>query len=166
MGMIFYILFSMILLILCGIVAYNTYKNIPRNVLSFKESLDLVELPIVTFNCGKKKLNMILDTGATSCVLDSRVLETLDKDKVKDTNCKDVVYGIEGKPVDVPIMDIEFSYSGLNFTESFLINDMSAAFDGVKKESGVKIHGLIGSNFFTKNKYILDYNKMIFYSKK
>ena len=40
--------------------------------MSFKEAMDLVELPVVTFYNGDKKLNFLLDTGSNMCVINSR----------------------------------------------------------------------------------------------
>lgn len=166
MEIIFYIIFGLVFLGLCGYVAYNTYKNIPKNSVSFKESLDLVELPVVTFNCGKKKLNLILDTGASTCVIDKRVLEGLKEEDYIKTNKIEKVWGMEGNPKEVNIVNVKLTYSNLEFLEDFLVNDLSDAFDNIKQECGVKLHGIIGSNFFTKHKYILDFDKMMFYNRK
>ena len=45
--------------------------NKGRNWMSFKESLDLVGLPIVTFKQGDKKFNFLLDTGASESVINA-----------------------------------------------------------------------------------------------
>ena len=36
----------------------------------------------------------------------------------------------------------------------------------MKKEYGVTIHGLLGTGFFQKYKYVLDFNEMVAYSLK
>ena len=166
MEIIFYIIFILVLLGLCGFVAYNTYKNIPKNVLSFRESLNLTQLPIVTFNCGKKKLNFLLDSGATACVIDARIIDSLDNDYYFKTDNTEEVWGMEGRPVISNIVELSICYSGINFMEPFLITDLKDSFDKIKQETGVKLHGIIGNNFFTNHKYTLDFDKMIFYNKK
>ena len=45
------------------------------------------------------------------------------------------------------------------------INNMSEAFGFIKKESGVQIHGILGSLFFQKYKYILDFDSLKAYIK-
>lgn len=166
MEIIFYIIFSLVLLSLCGFVAYNTYKNIPKNTISFQEGINLTQLPIVTFYCGKKKLNLLLDSGATACVIDSRVLKKLNVEDFTLTDYQEQVWGMEGKPVDCDIVNMCITYSNLKFSEDFIVNDLSEAFDKIKEESGVKLHGIIGNIFFSKHKYVLDFDKMIFYNKK
>lgn len=166
MEIIFYIIFSLVLLGLCGFVAYKTYKNIPKNVVSFRESLNLVDLPIITFTCGKKKLNLLLDSGATCCIIDAKVLQSINKDNYTISQNKTECFGVEGNKISADLITLNISYSGLIFNEEFIINDMSKAFQEVKNESGVTLHGIIGSNFFVKHKYILDFDKMIFYNKK
>ena len=37
---------------------------------------------------------------------------------------------------------------------------MDEAFNSVKAETGVMIHGILGSNFFTRNKYIIDFDSL------
>ena len=39
--------------------------------MSFKEAMDLVELPVVTFLNGKEKLNFLLDTGSNISQINS-----------------------------------------------------------------------------------------------
>ena len=45
--------------------------------MSFREALDLVGLPIVTFYQGDKKLNFLLDTGANLSVINKAALESV-----------------------------------------------------------------------------------------
>lgn len=166
MEIVLYIIFGLVFLGLCGIVAYREYKNIPRNIIPFKESVELVGVPVVTFYCGKKKLHFILDSGATGNVIDSKVLKSLGTDYYSNTGMATEHFGSEGNVVLSDIAAIKFSYSGLSFDELFTVVDMSKAFEEAKKESGVTIHGLLGSSFFKKYNYILDFDKMIFYNKK
>ena len=166
MEIIFFIIAMLALLAVSGYVAYITYKNIPRNVISFKESTDLTSLPIATFTCGKKKLNFILDSGATACVIDENVVTTLSNEYCTKTNLKEEVWGMEGNAVNSDIMQLDITYSNLTFNELFLVSDLSQAFNKIKEESGVKLHGIIGNNFFIKHKYILDFEKMLFYNKR
>ena len=43
---------------------------------------------------------------------------------------------------------------------------MSDAFGHIKKDTGVTVHGIIGSLFFNEFKYVLDFDELIAYSKK
>ena len=57
------------------------------------------------------------------------------------------------------------SYKEQDFTSDFCVMDLSAAFDNVKNESGVTVHGILGNSFFTKYKYVLDFDELVAYNK-
>jgi hypothetical protein len=42
---------------------------------------------------------------------------------------------------------------------------MKEAFGHMKQDTGVTLHGIIGSKFFNKFKYVLDFDELIAYSK-
>ena len=153
-----------LVLIIIGSICVFLYKkcwNADTN-LSFKESLDLTGLPVVTFYSGHKKFNLLLDTGSSECVISK---DCLNKIWYKETDKKKELFGMEGEVVINPIVSTVISYSGLKFDVEFIAADMSQAFSLIKQESGVTIHGILGSNFFSRYKYILDFDKLMFYKK-
>ena len=46
--------------------------DIHPDAMSFQNSMDLADAPVVTLYQGDKKINFILDTGATCCTIDSK----------------------------------------------------------------------------------------------
>lgn len=66
--------------------------------MSFKEAMDLVDLPVITFYNNGKKFNFLLDTGATMSVIDSNVLSNLSHENLDDAGS---VYGMEGNRIEV-----------------------------------------------------------------
>ncbi len=140
-------------------------KQSKRVNMSFKEAMDLVELPVVTFYNGDKKLNFLLDTGSNISQINSSILPLLDYKEIegKDMN----VVGIEGnKAVNTGFCEMTITYKGQEFIGDFCIHDLDDAFAIVKEESGVQIHGILGSLFFQKYKYVFDFASLIAYSKK
>lgn len=123
--------------------------------VSFKESLDLCDLPVITFYNNEKKINFLLDTGANLSVIDSNILDQFD---YKGCDVMGVVYGIEGNIQNIKYVVMDILYKDIDFNEQFQVMDMSAAFGNVKSESGVTLHGILGNNFFKKYKYILDFD--------
>lgn len=134
----------------------------PR-AMSFREAMDLTELPIVTFYVGEKKLNFLLDTGANTSIMDSTSLESVPYEK---TNYCRSVTGMEGNSIETPVVIMNLSYRDKIYKEEFQSVDMSAAFGAIKQESGVTVNGILGNAFFTKYKYVLDFKDLIAYSKK
>lgn len=155
------IIMGLILLSLIGILLYRRH-TIYENALSFRDAVNLTELPIVTFYNGHKKLNMLLDTGSSECIISKEYLEYIiytETEKYKE------VFGMEGNIVKNPVVSTTLSYSGLKFDIEAIAIDMSSAFSAIKNDSGVTIHGILGSTFFTRYKYILDFDKLLFYKK-
>lgn len=139
-------------------------KQSKRVNMSFKKTMDSVELPVVTFLNGNKKLNFLLDTGSSISQINSSVLPLLDHKKVEGKNMD--IIGIEGNKVNTEFCEITFTYKGQEFVNEFCIHDLDDAFAIVREESGVQIHGILGSLFFQKYKYVFDYESLIAYSKK
>lgn len=155
---------------ICGLVfimviAYFIVKYHNNNVItmSFRETMDLIGLPIVTFRNNNRRFNFLLDTGASTSVINSTILSEI---KYNKTEFKGTVFGMEGNQVESPLIYIELTYKDKQYSDTFQCVDMTAAFDSVKQEYGVTIHGILSSHFFEKYKYILDFKDLIAYSKK
>ena len=131
------------------------------SVVSFRDGLKLTGLPIVCLNQGNKTFNFILDTGSDISVLAEHVLSEIEHEKVK---VKGTLYGIDGNKIPVKVVSIALSYEDVSFTSNFLVRNLQEAFNHLKKDHGVTVHGMLGSRFFNEYKYIIDFNKLIAYS--
>lgn len=155
--------------ILLGIMLFVIYKahdmKKSKDVMSFKEALDLTELPVVTFYNGETKLNFMLDTGSNHCILNKSSVARLSE--YKNTNMKSpgIVTGSSTSNEHLDIITLKLHYKNRVFHENFTVLDMDEPFNAIKQESGVTIHGILGNCFFTKYKYVLDFDEMIFYMK-
>lgn len=129
--------------------------------ISFRETINLAGLPIVTFRQGENKLNFVLDTGAFSSIIDSRILDKLQYTELEG---KSVGYGIDGKKHSMDRVGIVLTYKNKNYSDAFRVLDMSKSFDSLKRDYGVTVHGLLSSSFFERYKYVLNYNELIAYS--
>lgn len=131
--------------------------------MSFRESMDLTDLPIVTFYNNGRKFNFLLDTGATMSVIDSNALNNLKYIKSEDSGA---LFGMEGNKIEVSYIKASLEYKEEEYEEEFQVVDMSAAFGQIKTESGVNLSGILGSLFFKRYQYVLDFESLIAYSKK
>ena len=158
-------------LLMLGLVAFIAFivnlimraRSSPEHdKMSFREAMDLVSLPIVTFKQGDIKLNFLLDTGASFSVINEGSLEGIVYSK---TNMEGYLYGIEGNKTKCSYVDLNLSYKDKHYRESFQVADLSVSFGNIKESSGVVLHGILGSSFFEKYKYILDFQELVAYSK-
>lgn len=157
---------GVVILVLVVAFIANTIDDMRKrnnSKISFKEAMDLVELPVVTFYNGDKKLNFLLDTGSNVSYINSSIIPLLVHEKTdKEMN----TIGIEGNKVSNQFCKMSVTYKNQVFEEEFSIADLDEAFNVVKQESGVQIHGILGSLFFQKYKYVFDFASLIAYSKK
>lgn len=149
---------------ICAIIAHLVdliRKKHVNDKMSFRESMDLCELPIVTFINNNKKLNFLLDTGASGSIIDSNSLEGLSftkLDKIGD------IFGMEGTKQEVTYISMSLGYKGKAYDDEFQVIDMSSPFGNMKAEYGVNLHGVLSSTFFQKYQYVLDFQELIAYS--
>ena len=156
----FVVVLSIVVLVALTVNKVQDY-NRKKVKMSFRESMNLTELPVVTFYNGTNKLNFLLDTGSNMCVINSRNIKSLSYTKLNEGG---TIHGMEGNIVGVEYISMDFTYNDKLYTSTFQVVDMQDAFDIVKQESGVTIHGILGSKFFEEYKYVLDFKELIAYS--
>lgn len=157
------VIVSLLLIVFCVFNTIRYYRRENKDYMSFRESLALSDLPVITFFQNGVKLNFLFDTGANISVINKSMLNSL---SYKETDRISKISGIGGGLSDISIVDIEFTYKDNTFTDGFQVVDMSNTFSAIKKSTGVTIHGMIGNAFMQKYKYVLDFDEMIAYSKK
>lgn len=163
LGLILKVVIILAIISIVAIIA-NKVEDKNRSYMSFRESIALADLPVVTFYQGDKRLNFLLDTGATLSVIDEKLVNSIES-KFNDTISRTI--GVDGKVMDNLInVDISFKYKDKDFSDTFQVVDMTQTFNSIKTSTGVTIHGIIGSCFMQKYKYVLDFKEMIAYSKK
>lgn len=129
--------------------------------ISFKETLDLVELPIITFKNGDKKINFLLDTGASKSTINKSALKEL---KYKVLNKEDTVYGADGNKTVESFISMDINYKDRIYTDEFQTVNLDKAFSNLKNDFGVNLSGILGNSFFQKYKYIIDFDELVAYS--
>lgn len=140
-----------------GVIAGVRKKS---SEISFREAMDLAELPVITFYNGDKKINFLLDTGSNISYLNESIVSSL---VTESTGEESNIIGVEGNKVNCKICKMIIRRKNQEFEEEFGIADLDKAFSIVKKESGVQIHGILGSRFFEKYKYVLDFKDYVAY---
>ena len=143
------------------LVNYIRERRSRKDRMSFKESMDLTELPVVTFYTSNRKLNFLLDTGSNTSYINTRELENIEHEKLPYAS---TVSGL-GEQKECPYIKVSFYYKDMKFEDTMQSIDLSHTFEQIKQESGVNIHGILGSRFFAKYKYVLDFNELIAYRK-
>ena len=84
-----------LLAVMGAYILYAAYAK-SKDVMSFKQSMELCDLPIVTFYIGEKKLNFVLDTGCVQSMLDADIIDKY-KLNINYTGKNFEVWGANGK---------------------------------------------------------------------
>lgn len=152
----------LVVIIIWLITSLRAYLHKLKYKISFRESMDLTALPVITFTNNGKKLNFLLDTGSNFSYINTSILEGLD---YQMSGNQSEMIGVEGNTVtnDTGVMNIY--YKDKSFELQFNSNNMDSAFTTVKNTSGVQLHGILGSLFFQRYKYVLDFDSLIAYIK-
>ena len=136
-----------------------------KTKISFKESLDLVELPVITFMNNDKKLNLLIDSGSDISYLCEKVVPELNLISEEEVGLN-IMTGIKSMDSVCNEVKLNLSFKDNNFVEKFIIlPELDYQFDDIKKENGVKIDGILGNSFLSKYKYIIDYKDLSVYMK-
>lgn len=133
-----------------------------NTAISFKEGMEWVDLPVIPCMNNGKRFNLILDSGSNVSHINNGVLNEFDF-KMLDTEMS--VIGIEGNKKDSGKCLMKFNCRGSSLEEEFCITDLNAAFDDIKRNYGVSIHGILGNKFLERYGYVLDFAELVAYRK-
>lgn len=158
-----------IVIVILAVIAVGWTVNLCENrikrnnrKMSFKESMDLAEMPVVTFYQGDKKFNFLLDTGSNLSHISAEAAKELNGENFE---AKTKVSGI-GTGETNGLCKTTLTYKGVNYDIDLCITDhLTEAFTEIKNTTGVQVHGLMGNQFFQQHKYVLDFEELVAYTK-
>lgn len=113
-------------------------------------------LPLII---SSDNLCFLIDTGSTHNTLFGFVYEHF-KGRFKVLEKKHNIIGIDGIQHEAPTIEATFNFEGANYTSSFAVLDDSEAVAQIQKETGIQIHGVLGTQFFIENKWIIDFEQL------
>lgn len=139
------------------------YKEMrTTDTMSIKESMDLVELPIITMINDGNKYNFIVDTGANDCLISDKC----EKIMCSPLRKKNEMIGINGNKKECHIVGIDLMYKDKTFSAEFNVADIDNIIDTIKTDYGVTVHGILGTKFLDKYNYVIDFKDYTIYRRK
>ena len=163
------ILYVIAILVLLGIFGYIYYVYIrdtrivrikENKIITFKPSMELSNLPIITFYQGDKNYNFLLDTGSNISYVNAK-----SNISVSPTGVKDTYMGSSGVDESCERAGIVLYRNETRYEHIVNVADLSRAFGKLKKEYGILVTGILGNDFFTKYKYCLDFKELVAYQR-
>lgn len=144
------------------ILSFEWSKRI--NGISFKDSLKLTDLPVITLDNNGEKFNFLLDTGSNISHFNSKAVNLLKDFESIDKEGQSIVTATGTSEADCWLR-IPLGYKNQMFFEDFMLLNLKEAFDTIQKENGIQIHGILGNSFFIKYGYVLDFDSNTIYIK-
>lgn len=133
---------------------------------SIKESVLNHGFPIIKMTIFDKRYNFVLDTGANINVLDSSVLKDFPENAVKYTEGAGFIGAGDVAKQATQNCSLSMTYNKQVFTEQFQVTNLTEMFDFIEQTEGIRIHGMLGSKFFTEHQWTLDFEKMVIWTGK
>ena len=130
-----------------------------ENRCSIIYGLEHTRLPLIPVEVKDKYLSFILDTGSTCSLIDSTVVEYF-KDIVEPIG-EYCISGIEGTKHKVEMITLPFTFEGQVYKPKFCVKPLLNTFIGIEDESGIQIHGLLGTDFLLENQWVIDFKEHI-----
>ena len=132
---------------------------------SFEDYFERTKTPMIIVHLYGKKCRFLLDSGAHPNCLDIQFLYTI-KDKLKG---KTIAEGEKiqvgnGAIMDSYGMQVRFNIRNMEFNEDFLVLDLKGLREFNNRE-GLNVIGILGSEFFDKHKWKIDFDKYIVWHK-
>lgn len=148
---------------LAGLI--NLLESIKHaNKISFKETFDLLNAPIVTFVSDNRKLHFLLDTGSSLSHIRPSIVDSLG---IESQAINEETLSANGTIASGGKCSIPLEYNGREYTAEFMLTpQLAESLDALKRDFNLDVHGILGCNFFNKYDYIVDFKELVAYSKK
>ena len=131
--------------------------------LEFRQDYANHQLPIVKLNFNGNRLNFLLDTGADINIINK---DTFNSIKTEDVNVEKAALVTTGSTAVTSEKTIlPFKYGNKKFEEPFRIMNMSEPFNYLLDKHQIQIHGVLGTDFFSKYKWSIDFDTMVVWTK-
>lgn len=122
-----------------------------------KGVLEQIHLPIIEVKVQNMHLHFILDTGSTNSILDDRVIILLEDHISYDGKYE--LQGIEGNAIQSLQGVLSFVFCGKSYQQTFCFMSLQKPFEAIKRDSGIEVHGILGTDFLMANKWIIDFKE-------
>lgn len=122
-------------------------------------------MPIIEVKIQDKTHKFMLDSGANINVLDKAAFDALNDSSIEKFESKGFTTASGDSTDNVFKANIDFKHKQRKFNETFEILDMSGPFGSIAAKDGVKIQGILGSHFFKKHRWTIDFENLIVWTK-
>lgn len=158
-------IFIVIFLVAIYIVYKVSSKEDNKNSISFMETFNLTEMPIVTFFAGDTKINFLIDTGSSQSFISQNSSSLITG---TEAVCEMSVTSAQGtEDMTCKMIETVLTYKDRDYDVKLFVNkSLDVSFSDLKNQKGIVLHGILGSDFLDKYSYVMDFEKYLAYPKK
>ena len=168
------VLSTIIGVIVCGLIVpaigkmyYQIYQDIKKYNLnatkykvSFKKYTNVFEVPLIKMKINGKLQYFIIDSGAENNVLTNATFKSLNPQSYTKLDIEDSIVTASGTTDKVPFIEMDLSYKKEVYNDVvFVVSDLTEAINYIKNKTNITIAGLLGSHFFHKYRWAIDFDE-------
>lgn len=151
-----------------GKMIFKIYQDIRKHnesqekfKVSFKKHFKKVNVPLIKMKINGQLRYFLVDTGSEMNVLSNEMFETLPKESYSKVVGQSVeITGFTGKTDEKPVILTNLSFKNDKYEDiSFIVSDLSYVFNYIKDNSKIEIAGILGSYFFNKYRWSIDFDE-------
>lgn len=152
-----------LIILICGISIPFVYdfiirKNLEKTNNYFGDTLKKTGHPLIRLYHNNKPYLLLIDTGSTHNVIDSKRISELNKKFIRKDSM--ILQGINSNGSEVlDTYRIRFDDAHNSFTDDFIAMDLSGAFSDTEDETDEPVIGILGVGFLSKYALTLDFKQ-------
>lgn len=140
-------------------------KEVPKDSISIKKYMP-GDLPVITLNNNGIAFNFLIDTGSNISHICPTAAKLIEHKGLKSSNT--TIAGLGGMSKGTVGCNAKFKDSlnkeyEIKLTISEGLEDTTRC---IKESVGIEIHGLLGTDFLQKYKYVIDFKELEIYTRK
>ena len=128
-----------------------------------KYGLSKTGLPLIVVKIFNHDICLMLGTGCNRNIIDQQIYEHF-RDKLAIQEASQEVLTLNGTAKGLTI-NLPFIFEHQEYNEPFICSNDTDPFKQIENESGIRIYGILGNNFFLKHEWIIDFERQEVYNK-
>lgn len=134
-----------------------------------KEGFEKLKAPLIKMKIKGKYKYFLVDSGAAKNLISKKAFQSISKegDEVKIVDNVHIL-GVSGKEDKaVPVIEETISVGRDKFVQNFMVSEeWETTREYIHDTCGIEIIGLLGSEFFQKARWLIDFDNLVIWVKK
>lgn len=147
------------LLSLTGWKFYQKFKG-KKAGYSFAMDMNITDMIILRTTVENMRCVFIVDTGAATSTIDNKIIS---KTSLQTTPSTTKLYGLNGNLETLEMINLPFTFDNKFFTQEMYVADLSYISQKIKEDTGLTVHGILGTDFLREYKVNLNFQNSKFY---